>query len=165
MNPVLERTRTTIERSVVTATEAAMCAAPTGKWSAAAILEHLSLTYTGTSRSMSKAMEHGRPIGHRPSVRQRAAQALVVGVGYFPRVDAPAGTKPAGLAPSAALAALRRALAEMDEAIAAAERAFGSHALVADHPLLGGFTPARWRRFHLQHARHHARQIRERLSV
>jgi hypothetical protein len=34
-----------------------------------------------------------------------------------------------------------------------------------DHPFLGPLTASQWRKFHLVHGRHHARQIRERMKT
>jgi hypothetical protein len=134
-----------------------------GRWSAAGILEHLSLTYGGTAYAMEKAFGKGMPIGKPATVGQKIIRLMVVGIGYFPRVEAPEPTRPRGLPAAEARRALIEKLAEMDTALAEAERRFGPRALVANHPVMGGFTVARWRRFHLQHTRHHARQIRARL--
>jgi uncharacterized protein DUF1569 len=113
---------------------------------------------------MRRALERGRPIGHPPTPKQRVAALFVVGAGYFPKVAAPAATRPVGAAPSDALEACRAGIVAMDAAIEECERTFGRRAWIADHPFLGGFTARRWRRFHLQHARHHAKQIRERIA-
>jgi hypothetical protein len=154
----------TIERAVAHAGNADLHRRSQGRWSPAEILEHLSLTYSGTVVAMRRALERGHPIGHAPTLKQRAAALLVVGVGYFPKVEAPAMTRPKGMAPADALAACRTGIVAMDAAIDECERAYGRRARIADHPLLGGFTAAMWRRFHLQHARHHARQIDQRSS-
>ena len=37
-----------------------------GKWNAASILEHLSLTYSGTARGMQRCLEAERPAPPRP---------------------------------------------------------------------------------------------------
>jgi hypothetical protein len=39
------------------------------------------------------------------------------------------------------------------------------HDLFVKHPRLGDLTIGEWIRFHLIHARHHARQIRQRISA
>jgi len=162
VHAVLEATLAVVEHAAAGLPDDALRRRPRGHWSPADILEHLSLTYSGTCVAMRRAVERGRPIGHRPTLKQRAAAAVVVGLGYFPRATAPAATLPRGMAPADALLAVRNGIAAMDLAIDECERAYGSRARVADHPLLGGFTIGQWRRFHLQHARHHARQIRKR---
>jgi hypothetical protein len=154
----------TIERAVGQAQHDELQRRSNGRWSPAQILEHLSLTYSGTVVAMRRSIERGHPIGHAPTLKQRAAALLVVGIGYFPKVEAPAMTVPKGMAPDDALAACRTGMVAMDAAIDECERVYGRRARIADHPLLGGFTARMWRRFHLQHARHHARQIRERVT-
>jgi hypothetical protein len=155
----------TLERAVAHAPNGNLQRRSDGRWSPAEILEHLSLTYSGTVVAMRRALERGHPIGHPPSLKQRAAAFLVVGIGYFPKAEAPAMTRPKGVAPADAMAACRSGIVAMDTAIDECERAYGSRARIADHPLLGGFTAAMWRRFHLQHARHHARQMRQRRAL
>jgi hypothetical protein len=54
-------------------------------------------------------------------------------------------------------------ISRMDSGFADLETRFGSATAVLDHPLLGPLNVEHWRKFHLLHARHHARQIRERL--
>jgi len=44
------------------------------------------------------------------------------------------------------------------------ERRFGVRTKIMDHPFLGPLTADEWRKFHWVHARHHARQIRERIG-
>ncbi len=165
MHAALEHAAAAIEAPISRATGTAMHHHESaGRWSPADIIEHLALSYAGTARSMRKALEKDRPIGHPPTLRHRLAQLIVVSLGYFPRAEAPEGTRPAGLAPSTALTAFRNNLVEMDAAITECERRFGPRAIVADHPILGGLTASGWRRFHLQHARHHAKQIQARLA-
>lgn len=163
MHPVLQTTRRVVDRAIDGAGEAALASARDGKWSAAAVIEHLALSYSGTAYAMSRALDKDTPIGTPPGPTQRIAQLLVVAIGYFPRVEAPAATRPQGLAPAEAHRAFAENLLRMDDALTACEERFGSRALVANHPILGGLTVNGWRRFHLQHARHHARQIRARL--
>jgi len=131
-----------------------------GKWSAAEILEHLSLGYSGTTYGMSKVLEKGRPLGRRPGLKACVGILMAVGVGYFPKIEAPESTRPRGLRPLEALNAVRVQLLLMEEALNRVEARFGPRVLVANHPLLEGFSVARWRRFHWQHTRHHTKQIR-----
>jgi hypothetical protein len=57
---------------------------PEGKWCTADILEHLSLTYSGTRRAFEKVVAAGKPLATQPSVKQRLQIWLVTSVGYFP---------------------------------------------------------------------------------
>jgi hypothetical protein len=50
-------------------------------------------------------------------------------------------------------------LARMEEIIRECEERFGNTKPVADHPVLGPLTVKEWRKFHLVHGKHHARQI------
>jgi hypothetical protein len=48
----------------------------------------------------------------------------------------------------------------MDRILTECEAKFGKHAKVLDHPILGPFSIAQWRKFHLVHGLHHVKQIR-----
>jgi len=74
--------------------------------------------------------------------------------------EAPAETRPKGLAPLRVISALARKIAAMDESIRACEQHFGSDVKLVNHPFLGPLTSDEWRRFHCVHGRHHLRQIR-----
>jgi hypothetical protein len=133
---------------------------PEGKWSAAGILEHLSITFGGTARLMRKCMEGGKPLASAPTLKQRLATLLVTGWGYFPTGrPAPEFAQPKGMSGEAALQTIRENLAAMDQALAECEQRFGAQVKMADHVVLGPLTIPQWRRFHLVHTRHHMKQI------
>jgi len=133
---------------------------PPGKWCAAEILEHLYLTYTGTSRGFSRVLESGQPQANVPSVKQRAQAFLVVGVGYLPSGrEAPSVARPKGVGAEKVLSEIAPKIAEMDSILAKCEAKFGARAKVLDHPILGPFSISQWRKFHLVHGRHHIKQI------
>ena len=44
---------------------------PPGKWSVAEILEHLYLTYTGTSKGFSRLLDSGKASDKLPTFKQR----------------------------------------------------------------------------------------------
>jgi hypothetical protein len=133
---------------------------PPGKWSAAEILEHLMKAYAGTAYILTRAVESGVPKGGAPTMRDRLSAFLVVDLGYLPSGrEAPAVTRPEGLPPDGAAARAFDALRALDEAAARAEARFGRRVKLANHPILGPFDVRQWRRFHLVHTRHHARQI------
>lgn len=134
---------------------------PAGRWQCAEIVEHLGKAYGTTAYILDKCVKEGAPKGRRPSLRQRLSAAIVVGLGYLPSgVTAPAVTVPTGLSGVEALALARRSLQDLDAAAQRCADVFGPRALVANHPILGGFTVGQWRRFHWIHTRHHVRQIR-----
>jgi hypothetical protein len=136
---------------------------PAGKWSAAEVIEHLSLTYSGTVRSMQKVLNAGAPTATPLKLKQRLAIWWITQLGRFPEgLLAPPQARPKGAAGEASadgvLASALENLSKMDAAIGDCERRFGGVCL-SDHPLLGALNGSQWRKFHSVHARHHATQI------
>jgi hypothetical protein len=136
---------------------------PLGKWCADEVLEHLYLTYTGTIRGFTRALEAGKPPAGRATLRQRARILLVVGLGYMPEGrSAPAGVVPRGVA--GVSAEISERIAEMDEVIGRCERELSDGKFrgraIMEHPILGPLTAGQWRKFHLVHGMHHVKQIR-----
>lgn len=131
-----------------------------GKWSAAEILEHLYLTYTGTTKGMEKCLAATRPLARTPTWKDRARTFYVVGLGKLPEGrKAPAGATPKGMAPERVLGDIATKITEMDAAIARAEEKFGKDTRLLDHPILGPLTGPQWRKFHLVHGELHIRQL------
>jgi hypothetical protein len=131
-----------------------------GKWSAAQILEHLSLAYSSTGKLMERCFQQGHAEAKQASLRERLITLVVVGIGYFPTGrQAPEWTRPRGLDPEKAVETVRAALVDMDAKIAAAQAKFGSGVL-AVHPIIGPLTARQWHKFHWEHTRHHMKQIR-----
>ena len=161
MNAQLERARKEIDSAVEGMPPEQLEASRDGKWSAAQILEHLSLAFGGTAKGLHKIIASGQTRASSPSLRDRAICAVVLGLGYVPKGrQAPEYTRPRGLSGEAALNAIRNNLQELDTALAECEKRFGSHVKINNHPLMGPFTVEEWRRFHFVHTRHHMRQIR-----
>lgn len=134
---------------------------PLGKWTAAEIVEHLYLTYTGTIKGFDRMLESGGPHTTPASLRQRVGKLLVLGFGYLPPGrEAPKMSRPKGLPQEKVLAEIAPKIAEMDEFIANCEQKFGAGTKLLDHVILGPLTGAQWRKFHLVHGRHHLKQIR-----
>ena len=132
------------------------------KWSAAQILEHLLLTYAGTIKGMKKCLAAGKPLATSPTVKQRVATAVVIGLGHMPQGrKAPERSVPRGMPASDVLPQIWASLDAMDAAIQHCERQFGSKVKVLDHPILGPLTAPGWRKFHWVHGSHHAKQIEE----
>jgi hypothetical protein len=130
-----------------------------GKWSAVEVLEHLYLTYTGTIKGFERVAA-GQHFPSKPTWRDHVRRLLVVGLGHMPAGrEAPANTRPRGLAQEEIVAEIGVRIAEMDEVIARCERSLGNGRLL-DHPILGPLTGAQWRKFHLVHGFHHVKQIR-----
>jgi Protein of unknown function (DUF1569) len=131
-----------------------------GKWRAAEVLEHLFLTYTGTTRGFEKVIARGTPLATRPSLAQRVLTFVVVKLGYMPAGrEAPGIVQPKGLPVEHVRNEIWAKLAEMDAIIARCEARFGRHVKLLDHPILGALTAAQWRTLHLVHGRHHQKQL------
>ncbi|HJS97592.1 MAG TPA: DUF1569 domain-containing protein [Terriglobales bacterium] len=160
MHSYLQRVQAAIDDAIRGLTLEQLAWRPKGKWSAAAILEHLSLTYSGTAKGLQRCLDAGRPRITPPNAGQRLASFVVTGLRYMPPGrEAPAMVLPKGAPPETVLDDVRRNLAAADEAISRCEAGFGSRAKIANHPILGPLTARQWRTFHLVHARHHMKQI------
>ena len=131
-----------------------------GKWCAAEVLEHLYLTYTGTTRGLEKVITAGTPLATKPSMKQRALTFVVTGLRYIPSgLEAPRIVRPKGLPVEQVRAEIGAKLAAMDAIIAQCEARFGRHVALLDHPILGALTAAQWRTLHVVHGRHHQKQL------
>lgn len=135
-----------------------------GKWSIAQILEHLSLTYSGTSAGCERCLKADRTLATSATLKQRFATAVVVKLGYMPPGrKAPEMSIPRGTPGETVLANIQRNVVAMDQAIHSCEERFGNRVKLMDHPILGPLTTEQWRKLHWVHGRHHLRQI-ERLQ-
>jgi hypothetical protein len=165
MDSHLERLRQELEDAIEGAGSSALAQAPAGKWSAAQILEHLFLTYKGTNQGVAKCLERGTPLATRSTLTHRMATLLVVNFGYIPNGrKAPERSTPRGMPVDEVPRAVATELERMGLGLNECERKFGAGTKIMDHPFLGSLTAGQWRKFHLVHGRHHARQIRERIG-
>jgi hypothetical protein len=134
---------------------------PQGKWCATKILEHLYLTYTGTTKGFSRVLEAQKATTTPATWIQRRNLLVVLGLGFLPSGrEAPSFSHPRGLPTEKVVAEIMEKISEMDAMIANCEKKLGGRKLL-DHPILGPLTGAQWRKFHLVHGRHHLRQIRK----
>jgi hypothetical protein len=134
---------------------------PPQKWCVAEILEHLYLTYTGTTKGFGRVLAAGQPLANKPTLKNRTQTLIVLGFGYLPSGrKAPTHAQPRGVPPQQVAAEIVSKIAEMDETLARCQEKFGSQAKVLDHPFLGPFSTAQWRKFHFVHGLHHVKQIR-----
>ncbi len=159
MHRLLQRALDAIEEATRGMTAEQLAWHPDGKWSAAQILEHLSLAFSSTSKALERALKAGRPATEVPTLRERAITAVVVEMGFFPSGRAaPEWTRPRGAPPETMVAMIREKLAEMDGRITECEQRYGV-GIIARHPIIGPFSARQWRRFHWVHTRHHMKQI------
>ncbi len=159
MDSLLEKLKLALEASVEGMSEEQLKWHPPEKWSAAEVLEHLYLTYTGTAKGFERVLQAGKPATRPASIRQRIRLGVVLGLGHMPSGrKAPKHTVPRGLPIEKVKAEVGTKIAAMDEVIAECEARFGN-GKVLDHPILGPLTAAQWRKFHWVHGRHHVKQI------
>ena len=131
-----------------------------GKWCAAQVLEHLYLTYTGTTRGLEKVIARGTPLATRPSWEKRVLTFVVTKLRYMPAGrEAPPIVQPKGLSAEKVRNEIWAKLAAMNAIIAQCEARFGRHVKLLDHPILGALNAAEWRTLHVVHGRHHEKQL------
>ena len=165
MSPELESVRNQTERTTREVSPEAWLIAPSGKWNSLQVLEHLVLSYTATTKGLLRAMEAGEPQRGKPDLRQRLRRLYVLGVGRFPSGrNAPQHTVPGDGLGEDPLRRFNDALVAMDSTLADAEKRFGAHTRLLNHPVLGPLTAREWRRFHQVHGRHHLAQVATRLN-
>ena len=159
MDSCLQKAMTEIKRATEGMTTEQLAWHPKGKWSAAEVLEHLTLTFSGTVRGMQKVLASPDNGAAQRTLQQRLATWIVIDIGYFPKGrPAPSMTVPQGTDPAGAVASILRNLTEMDTVLSDVEKKKGSNARVT-HPVIGPLTIGQWRKFHLIHTRHHMKQV------
>jgi hypothetical protein len=161
MDPVLEKLQGVIASAISELSTDELSWHPAGKWCAAEVLEHLYLSYTGTTKGFQRVAEAGKSLATTSSPAHHAKRLLVVGLGYFPPGrKAPPSARPRGISSQQVLAEILRKIAEMDSTIRMCEEKLGARQKLLDHPILGPLNTHEWRKFHLVHGLHHAKQIR-----
>lgn len=161
MDPYLEKLQRKIAAAVTSLSMDQLSWHPPGKWCVAEILEHLYLTYTGTTKGLERVTEAGKPLTALPTWKNRMQAAVVIGFGYLPSGrKSPPVARPRGLRAQQVLAEIGLKIAEMDAIMTQCEAKFGARTRILDHPILGPLSVAQWRKFHLVHGMHHVRQIR-----
>jgi DinB superfamily len=160
MDVRLDRLRRDLDSAVAGMSVEQLTWHPPGKWCACEVLEHLYLTYTGTIKGFEKVIASGKPLASRPSVAHRMQTLVVVGLGHMPAGrEAPAMTRPKGLAAEKVRDELGAKIAAMDALISQCEGRFGQRVRLLDHPILGPLSASQWRKLHVVHGRHHTKQL------
>jgi hypothetical protein len=164
MDSYLAQLERELEDAIAGASPRDLDRGPAGKWSPAQILEHLYRTYKGTNFGISKCLEKGRPLVTPATLKHRVGTFLICNLGYVPGgFKAPERTRPQGMPAEEVVQAIFPQIRLVASGLAELETRFGAEVKVLDHPVIGPLTTRQWRKFHLAHGRHHARQIRERL--
>jgi hypothetical protein len=160
VDPHLEELRQEIASVIASlSAEQLMLHAP-GKWCVAEILEHLYLTYTGTTKGFNRVLEADKSLATPPTWKHRGQALVVVGFGYLPEGrQSPPAARPRGIPLEEVATGIGPKIVEMDEVMNRCATKFGSRTKLLDHPILGPFSIRQWRKFHLLHGRHHIKQI------
>jgi hypothetical protein len=123
LSPELEHIRCEVERLTLGWSESDWQRALPGKWTSAQILEHLRLTFTGTSKGILSVMEIGRPLGGKPTLPDRLRTFWVAKLGLMPSGrSAPKQTIPQDGFEGNSLRRFYDALVAVDATLADAER-------------------------------------------
>ncbi len=131
-----------------------------GKWSAAQVMGHLSITFRQTVGALARVLQSGKPSAGKRSFVQWLSIRVVADLGYFPTGrQAPPTTLPSDLPPEQVMREIRENLVAMDAVINEVEQKLGSGIAIANHPVLGPLTVQEWRKFHYRHTHHHLRQV------
>lgn len=138
---------------------------PAGKWTPAQIVEHLSLGLNLSGETFLARRNHAPMSRRRRAPAEQIATLLILGFRWFPPGrKAPSRTTPLEqVTRTTAEEHFRAGLAKW----AQIERDLlptRGRDLYVKHPRLGDLNIEEWIRFHLIHARHHARQIRQRIG-
>jgi len=163
LNRDLELCRDGLRRALAGVSPADAEIATNGQWSIANIIEHLDLTYTRNAAGVERRLGKGDAPERKRTLRQSAIRTMIVTLGYFPPGrTAPAMVVPQGRPFAEVAAELDGHLEALDRCLSEGERIFGATRAVLDHPVIGPFSIADWRRFHWVHTRHHVKQIQVR---
>ena len=133
-----------------------------GKWSIAQIVAHLA---QGVDLSSTVLAQRAEKTGmtRRSTPGEAVLRHLLLGFGTFPpgRMS-PQTTKPAERPDPEIVAAQYRMGVERFSGLAETWSEKQKLGVFVKHPLLGDLNLPEWVRFHYVHAKHHAKQIRER---
>src|SRR5271154_2655698 len=98
MDSRLEKLKQSLESAVEGMSREQLNWHPPGKWCVAEVLEHLYLTYTGTTKGFEKVITSGKPLTTPASMKHRLRSLVVLGFGHLPEGrKAPSNTQPRGL--------------------------------------------------------------------
>jgi len=160
MDRHLDKLKQALQSAIADMSNAQLLWHPQEKWCAAEILEHLYLTYTGTTKGFQKVLQAGAPPTLHPSLKQRWQILVVNGFHYLPTGrKSPPMAQPKGLPLEKVKNEFENKIAEMDVVIADCEARFGKRVRLLNHPVLGPLTGQQWRKFHLVHGLHHEKQL------
>jgi hypothetical protein len=139
---------------------------PAGRWTPAQIVEHLALGLNLSAETFLARRNHAPMKRRRRSPAEQVARLFIMGLRWFPPGrKAPERTTPAPHVTRAVAEPHFLAGIELWDQVDRALLPERRNNLFVKHPRLGDLTVEEWLRFHETHARHHARQIRERIGL
>ena len=161
LSPVLQSALDSIDRGIDGMSDEQMTWHPEGKWSAAEILEHLSLAYSRTTERMKLMLQQGeQPHRRRRTMKEWVGGLIVLRLSHIPAGrKAPEALLPKGRSPQDVKSSVRTNLADLDRTVHGCEERFGGTRTVLVHPALGPLSASEWRKFHRLHTLHHVGQI------
>lgn len=166
MAPELEQVRQDVAAITHGWSDAHWSRALPGKWTNGQILEHLLLTYTGTSKGIRRALEAGTMPQRKITLPHKVRKFVVIRLNFMPSGrEAFRQILPSAGLNSQSMRHFYDALVAMDATLNDAERRFGKMSRLLEHPFLGPLTAQEWRCFHRTHTRHHLKQIKERIRT
>ena len=162
MDPHLSRLQSEIGSAIQQLSPEQLSRSRPGKWSIAQILEHLFLTYTGTTKGLGRVLAEGHSLATKTTWKHRASAFVVITLGHMPEGrKSPAVALPRGIPAEKIAADIIPAIGTMNEAMDQVVSALGERTPVMDHPVLGPLSIQHWRKFHLVHGLHHVGQIQK----
>jgi Protein of unknown function (DUF1569) len=139
---------------------------PAGKWTPAQIVEHLALGLSLSGETFLARRNHAPMSRRARTPAERIAMLLILRFRWFP---------PGRKAPSRTTPIEQITRRDAEQHFLAGIASWGQIErellparkldLFVKHPRLGDLNIEEWIRFHVIHARHHARQIRQRISA
>ncbi|MEO6119187.1 MAG: DUF1569 domain-containing protein [Terriglobales bacterium] len=162
MHPLLQSALDDIDSATAGMDESQLLYHPEGKWSAAEILEHLSLAFEHTVKGMNRCLEAGKNMGDEPTMKQRLFHLIVLDLKHFPQGrQAPPMVVPKGeMGGLEAVEKIRTNIIAMDEKLSECRKKLGTIGKLANHPVLGPLSNQQWCEFHYVHTKHHMKQVR-----
>ncbi len=132
-------------------------------WCIQQIVEHLLLTYKGTSDIVKERLARGTPTRKPATFKQKCMRFIVISAGYFPSGQvAPSIVEPASdtirQGGQELALSISESISALGDVIAESERTLGRGRSVT-HGVMGPMSMQQWRKFQLVHGRHHIRQI------
>ena len=139
---------------------------PAGKWTPAQIVEHLALGLNISAETFRVRRAHAPMARRRRTPAEHVARFFIFGLRWFPPGrKAPERTTPGPHVTRASAVAHFLAGIEAWDQVDRALMPERRHDLFVKHPRMGDLTIEEWLRFHRIHARHHARQIIQRIGM